>query len=754
MLCTVVFAVCSRGQQRMGRITGSVMNSMTREPLAGVNISLLGTSLGVASDSAGKFSVLNIPSGRYRVRFSLVGYTPVVYNDVDVNPVTPAVLSCTLVESPVQLSQTDVVAEYSVRSPDLPLSTYSLSVGELRRQPGGFDDVVRTVFVMPGVARVQAGRNDLIIRGGAPSENLYIVDGFVFPNINHFATQGVGSGPVSFVNVDFVDKTTFSSGGFGVRYGDKLSSVLDIDLRNGRDDRVGGRLTLSATQFGASIEGPLGDKGSAFLAVRRTYLDFLFRAAGLSFVPEYYDLLGKINYRLGPSDELSGIVAGALDALHLFTDTEQQRKDNSGILRSNQKQLIGGIALRHIFSKGHLRASLGRWGIEYDNLQLYSDLEPVFMNLSTEREVAFDLEIVTEPFPGTEIVVGGQASSVRVTTSAFLHELVTPFNEIIPEMHLEKDTSSLKGAAFAQLSRQLGDRLRVTLGGRVDYFDLLERGTGKALRASASYTVTPNLTLNGSAGRYYQSPSYVWLVSNPYNRYLMLIRLDCAALGLEHVFREDWKATLEGYLKQYNDYPANIARPYVVQANTGAAFDYGFADSFASFGFLPLISRGKGRARGIELSLQKKLSDTRYYGMLSLSISDVRFTAYDGIERPGAFDQRVIFNLLFGGRPSEDWEVGMRFRFSTGQPYTPFDQFGNQDITKIYSERFPPAHSLDVRVDRRWHFASWNLGTYVDIQNVYNRRNQTYVHYNNSTKEIEMEEKIGIIPTIGVIAEF
>ena len=207
-------------------------------------------------------------------------------------------------------------------------------------------------------------------------------------------------------------------------------------------------------------------------------------------------------------------------------------------------------------------------------------------------------------------------------------------------------------------------------------------------------------------------------------------------------------------MKQYNDYPANIVRPYIVQSNTGAAFDYGFADSFASFGFQPLISRGKGRSRGVELCVQKRLSTTPYYGLLSLSISEVRFTAYDGIERPGAFDQRVILSILAGERPSEDWEIGMRFRFATGQPYTPFDEKGDQDLSRIYSERFPPAHSLDLRVDRRWHFSSWNLSTYVDVQNVYNRRNQTYINFNNATRKIEREELIGIIPTVGVIAEF
>jgi outer membrane receptor for ferrienterochelin and colicin len=137
------------------------------------------------------------------------------------------------------------------------VSSTKLAAEEIRRFPGGFEDIVRTVATLPGVAVVnEGGRNDLLVRGGGPSENLYLINNIEVPNINHFGSQGSSSGALSFVNLDFIDRVEFSTGGFGARYGDKMSSVLSLGIRPGRSDRIGGEATISATQFGLNLEGP------------------------------------------------------------------------------------------------------------------------------------------------------------------------------------------------------------------------------------------------------------------------------------------------------------------------------------------------------------------------------------------------------------------------------------------------------------------------------------------------------------------
>jgi hypothetical protein len=224
--------------QPTGTLVGRVFDKTTNEPLMGSNILIVGTRLGATTDTDGNFRIERVPIGVYALRVSAVGYTPFIITDVVVTVAKPAELSIPLMDAGLQVEGVQVTASYFQKLPDTPLSTLTQSNEEIRRLPGGLEDVVRAISILPGVAQVQAGRNDLIVRGGAPSENLFIIDNIEVPNINHFGTQGASGGPLSFVNLDFVEGTSFSTGGFGARYGDKLSSVLTINLRDGRKDRL------------------------------------------------------------------------------------------------------------------------------------------------------------------------------------------------------------------------------------------------------------------------------------------------------------------------------------------------------------------------------------------------------------------------------------------------------------------------------------------------------------------------------------
>jgi hypothetical protein len=231
-------------------------------------------------------------------------------------------------------------------------------------------------------------------------------------------------------------------------------------------------------------------------------------------------------------------------------------------------------------------------------------------------------------------------------------------------------------------------------------------------------------------------------------------RADQYILGVEHLLRTDFKVRLEGFLKEYGNYPASVDRPYLVLANTGGGFG-GAEDNFASFGLDPLVSEGTGRSYGVELLLQKKLSEIPLYGLASVTLSRNAFTALDGIERSGAYDQQVILNLTAGYQFDDRWEASMKFRFATGRPYTPFTSTGTQNVSEYNSLRVAAGHGLDIRVDRRWNFSSWNLIAYVDIQNIYNNKGSGSVRWNAREQRVESNENaIGILPSIGVSAEF
>ncbi len=754
VLALCIFAANSFSQTSAGSLNGVILAELTQEPIAGANVVILNSTLGAAADVQGRFVIANFPIGTYQVRISAVGYKPVIITDVVIAAARSVELVVRLEDAVISGEEVEVMASYFQRTPDEPVSAQRLSFEEIRRSPGAFEDVVRAISVLPGVAQAQPGRNDLVVRGGAPSENLFVVDNIEIPNINHFGTQGASGGPLSYINLDFVRETAFSTGGFGVRYGDRLSSVLTIDLQDGRRDHIGGKGTISASQFGINLQGPINEQGSFIFSARRSYLDLIFKAAGFSFVPEYWDFLGRVNYNLDGSNSLTFLAVGAIDDVNFLNKDNDARFDNSRILGTAQRQYASGVTWQHLFAKGLIRTTLGRTYANYDGIQRDSLLNPIFVNKSKEGETSVRADLLFKPTTGTELSFGAQYKSIRFTSELALPEYGTSYGDTLNVDVQGYASTAFKAASYAQLSQRFLDKFELTVGGRLDYFDLLETKTYISPRASLAFSISPLTSIALSAGVYRQSPSYIWLVANADNRKLRALRADQYILSVEHLLNADLKVRIEGFYKRYSDYPASFARTYLVLANTGGGFG-GTTENFDSFGLERLVSGGNGQARGVELLIQKKLSDMPLYGLLSLTLGETSFSALDGVERPGAFDQRVIMNLSGGYRFDDRWEASMKFRFSSGQPYTPFNNVGAQNVSAYNSLRVKNAHSLDVRVDRRWNFTSWNLIVYLDLQNVYNNKFSGSARWNPREQKVEFDENaIGILPSIGVSAEF
>ncbi|MEW5798864.1 MAG: TonB-dependent receptor [Bacteroidota bacterium] len=749
-------STCSFTQEvstrQTGILAGTVINSITKEPIVGASVLLQGTAIGAATDIDGNFSLDNVPIGTYNLRVSVLGFETKIKTDVVVAVGKQMRMTIELTEALLEFESVTVTGEYFTKSPEAPMSVQTLGAEEIRRLPGAFEDVVRAISILPGVAQVQAGRNDLIVRGGAPSENLFVIDNIEVANINHFGTQGASGGPLSYVNLDFVNEISFKTGGFGARYGDKLSSVLTIDLRDGRTDRLGGKATISASQFGLNLEGPVDDNGSFLFSARRSYLDFIFKAAGFSFVPEYWDFFGKLNYKLTPKDQIKLVAIAALDDIKYFNDTYEKRYDNSRILGNSQDQFVGGISWRHLLKNGFTNITLSQTVIGYDFRQHDSLLNPIFRSGTDEYETSLRAEVVIQPWKATEVSFGIIGKNITFTSDIFLRSFWTNFGQNL-SVNSSLDTTAYKSAAYVQVSHTLLHKIRLTMGGRVDYFNLIKENISFSPRASLSLAASPVLTLNISVGQYHQAPSYIWLVANPVNRSLKYISVDQYVAGIEYLLRADVKVSLEGYRKVYEDYPASISRTYLVMANTGAGFG-GSDDGYASFGLDPLTSGGSGIAHGIEFFLQKKFSEVPCYGLVSISYNESKFKALDGVGRPNSFDQKWIINLGGGYILDEEWEFSGKFRYATGRPYTPYNANGTQNISAINSARIDANHSLDLRVDRRWNFERWNLITYVDVQNVYNKKPLDVPRYDEQTGKLKESDAIGLLPSIGISAEF
>lgn len=613
--------------------------------------------------------------------------------------------------------------------------------------------MVRALSVLPGVAQASPGRNDLSVRCGAPSENLYVVDGFVVPNINHFGSQGATGGPLSFINLDFVRDATFSTGGFSSLYGDKLSSVLKIDLREGRKDRIGGKGTISASQFGFNLEGPISSKANFVFSARRSYLDFIFNAAGFNFVTEYYDVLTKVTYDIDQKSKLSYLFIGAFDNVKFNNKDYEDLYENSRILGSNQNQYVTGISYRRLFSKGFYDISLSRNFVDYDTSQRDTLLNPIFLNKSREGENELKADVVYKISSSTELNFGASAKLIKFNADVKLPGFRTSFGELLRITSLNTFKNYYKYGFYAQYSNVFLDKLMVSFGTRGDYFSGIDNGFTISPRASLSYILSDVATLSFSTGIYHQSPSYIWLAAFDSNKKLKPVRVDQYVLGYERKLCEDIRMKLEGFYKDYRNYPASTFRLYLVLSNTGAGFGGG-DDNFSSFGLEPLTSSGKGFVRGVEFSMQKKSSDTPHYAILSVTYSESFFTGLDGIKRPGSYDQKWIVNLSAGYKFNSKWEASLKFRFATGNPYTPFNPDGTQSVVNYNANCFEPLHSLDLRFDRRWDFENLALITYLDIQNIYNRKASNTIRWNYRTGEIDKQSSIGILPSIGVSLEF
>lgn len=740
--------------QTKGSISGSVVDFVTKQPLIGANIIIVGTTIGTATDINGLFRIDNIEPNTYLLRASVIGYQSQTKTDVVVAPGRLAQVFFELNAQAIEFEGVVITSDFFRKDPFEVNSIRSFSFEEIRRSPGGFEDVVRALSVLPGVAQADAGRNDLIVRGGAPSENLYLVNGIEVPNINHFGTQGATGGPLSFINLDFVKETSFSTGGFSSLYGDKLSSVLTIDLRNGRNDRLGGKATISASQFGLNAEGPLFTENSTFLfSARRSYLDFIFKAAGFSFVPEYYDVLTKTDFRLDNRNSISFLFIGAFGNVKFFNNDEEQRFDNARILGTDQIQYVAGLSYRRLINNGFFDISLSRNFTDFNSRQRDVNLNPIFTNRSKEEENNLRTDLVYQISNKTEINLGATAKLIEFDADILFPTFFTSFGDSLPVTSLKKSENFLKLGSYVNFNFRPLSRLTTNLGLRLDYFDAINNSTYLSPRFSASYRLTEITNLNFSTGIYYQTPSYIWLIADERNRDLRNVRADQYVFGFDHRLNEDALLKVEAFYKDYSNYPTSVVRPYLVLANTGAGFS-GSDDNYSSFGLEPLVSDGFGNARGVELSIQKKLSQTPYYGILSLTYSESEFTALDVIKRPGSYDQNWIFNLSGGYKIDKHWEVSSKFRFASGKPYTPFNSDGTQNIADYNTRRLKSLHSLDLRVDKRWFFTGWTLITYLDVQNVYNKNNLSAIRWDRREQKVDESSSIGILPSIGISAEF
>lgn len=751
-LVLLYFTLALKAQEQSISVSGTVINANTGKPIPGVTVLVEGTNRGTYTNSQGKFQIKDLAPGTYSLRFSSVGFETFVKSNVYVTNVKPTFIEIELTEKVINIEGLEVRGKYFERFVETTTSTSTFSAEEIRRAPGVQEDIIRATALLPGVAVTSVGRNDLIVRGGAPFENLFIIDNIEVPNINHFGTQGTNGGPLAIVNIDFVKNVQFSAGGFGAKYGDKTSSLTQITLYNGNEEKFGGKVVVSATGFGLNLEGPLDSKGSFFFSARRSYLDWIFKAANFAFVPEYWDFQGKINYKINEKNTLSFLTIGALDYVALNNENDDNKYKNSRVAVPEQKQYFSGLSWKHTLNNGYVNFVLGRTYTKFNTFQNDSNLVEILKNNSIEGETSLKADMEVKLSNIFNLSFGNQLKvGTKLNYDIFVDGRFRLDSQGNPSSRkVDTTLTTLKNGTYINLATSIG-RHRVSLGIRGDYYNFTQSKYFISPRVAVSYMINPVSTIVFSLGRYYQSPSFIWLIGAP-NQKLEPIRADQIVIGYEHTPFEDLRVQLEVYYKRYSNYPARVFRPQAVLSPSG--FDDLSSD--IPFGIEPLVSEGKGWSRGVELLIQKRFSpNLPLYGLLSVTVGQTKFAGLDGIERPSTYDNPLIFNLAVGYRFSPEWEISYKYRAAIGVPTTPFLPSGQRDYTRYnQGERLPIFRQTDIRVDKRWFLKQFNIVTYLDIQNIFSTKNKSGVRWDFRNQSTEYLQSLGIIPSIGIYFEF
>ncbi|MCE9253536.1 TonB-dependent receptor [Bacteroides fragilis] len=767
------------------RIKGTVIDKASRQPLEFINVLVLGLGRGGVTDAEGHFNIGEVPPGIYRLQASAVGYKTILTPEYIVST-KDLTIQIETEENLTELEGVTVTASPFRRDPESPVGLRIIGLQEIEKSPGANRDISRIVQSYPGVAFSPAGyRNDLIVRGGSPSENRFYLDGVEIPNINHFSTQGASGGPVGIINADLIREVNFYTGAFPTDRGNAMSSVLDFKLRDGDMERNSLKATLGASEVSLASNGHIGKKTSYLVSVRQSYLQFLFDMLGLPFLPTFTDAQFKLKTRFNANNELTILGLGGIDNMKLNTKLDGEKAEYilSYLPKIQQETFTLGAVYRHYAGIHVQSVVVSHSYLNNRNTKYLNNDESSADNLSlklrsVEQETKFRIEN-TSTFGNWKINFGANLDYSQYTNTTFQRVYIDEGRTFDYHTYL----GMWRWGIFGTINYATTDeRFTASLGVRTDAnnFSSGMKGMGDQLspRLSLSYRLTDGLYLSGNAGLYYQLPPYTGLGFKDnngawVNKYLRYMSVSQESLGLSWHPGNTFELSAEGFYKQYDKIPFSIADgiPLACKGN-----DYGVIGNEA------LSSTAQGRAYGIEILMKwliaKKLNLASSFTLFKSEYRNNKQSEYIA----SAWDNRYIFNMSGTYNFPHNWSLGMKISCIGGAPYTPYDVEKSSlvtvwnaqgrpyyDYTKYNTGRLPAFGQLDVRVDKTFYLKRCMLGFYIDLQNVTNSKFKqpdilmsTGVIENPSAPMAEQRYKMKYItqksgtlmPTLGITFEY
>ena len=760
-------------------VRGKVIDKSSRKPVAYANVTVTGLpGKGASTDSLGVFRIEQVPPGIYRFEATCIGYVTTSSPEYIVSASTPFI-EIEMEEDANLLTAVVVTPSPFRRSIESPVSMRVIGLQEIEKSPGANRDISRIVRAYPGVSFSPVGyRNDLIVRGGSPSENRLYMDGIEIPNINHFATQGASGGPVSIVNADLVREITFYTGAFPANRSGALSSVLDFRLRDGNPDKQTFKATLGASEVSLSGSGHFNDRTTYLFSVRQSYLQLLFKALGLPFLPNFIDGQFKIKTRLTEHDELTVLALTGIDKMKLNTDEKGEDAEYllSYLPTIHQETFTVGAVYRHYAGKHTQSVTLSHNYLNNRNLKYRNNDD------SSEDNLTLRLRSVEQKTTAlfenrTRLGQWTLKEGAEFTNSGYTNNTDSPFS-------LYKTSLNIIGwgAFFSSDYSTRDNRFTLSAGIRVDgnNYNRGMKQLWKQLspRLSASYKLSEQWILNGSAGLYHQLPPYTALGyknndGTYLNKALRYMRVMESSIGADWHLHDRIMISAEGFFKRYNRIPLSLQDniPLACKGN-----DYGVV------GNEPLASTADGRAYGLETMFRWQVSG-RFNLVSSFTLYKSEYRNHSGDDYiPSAWDNRFILNMSGTYNLPKRWSIGGKVSYIGGAPYTPYDEDKSSlvqawdakgqpyyDYSLYNTGRLPDFAQLDVRVDKSFYFRRCMVGLYLDLQNVTGSKLKqpdvimsTGVIENPAAPASEQRYKMKylkqesgtLLPTLGVTVEF
>ncbi len=734
----------STAQTKTGIISGEIRDAATKQPLIGANIIIADTDIGAASDINGYYVMKNISPGRYILKVSMLGYEPALFTDLVINPGRNHSINFELQPSVVELGEVQVTADHFTKPVENPVSFRSISPEEIRRSPGSAEDIFRVMQSMPGVATAGTKSAQLIVRGGSPDENLTLIDNIEVYNPIHFARTGESMGVISIVNPALVQKVDFMTGGFPSKYGDKMSSVFEMTLKEGNKEALNTDANMNIAGFGLTMDGPIAPSSNMIFSIRRGYFDLITSILDKPVAPNYYDAVGKVTYDLNKDNRISlvgfyyvdqirrdGVEKDEPTAVSWNRYDKLTRDDYGSAFGINWRSLISTKTFSLVTASFTSNGWYTRQGNDLNDALIGEDIR--------EDELGIKGEINHQYSQKLNFKVGGQFKIINSKNESWTPADTTRDGTIIPANTISyKPDSEFKSMFYIQSSFQIIEPIVLSTGLRYDHFSLTNENNVSP-RVSLSYRFYTNTTLNLAWGKYYQTPASYEVSPDVRNLFLKSSSSEHYIAGVEYRLGYDTKLGIEIYHKELSD----------------LKFDPDSSNL--------LINSGSGYAQGIELALQKKFTEG-FVGSASYSYSISKRRDYDFDNLYDfEFDRPHILNLLAGVEIGSGWQIGAKFQYASGNPFTPVvgvikkgDKYFVIEGAKN-SERYPDFHKLDIRIDKQFVFNTWSFSVYLDLWNAYNRDNVvSYSSKANSDGTITTTPRydLGLAPILGFTAKF